>query len=92
MQAGISLRTVYEWLRRYRSGRAAALVVVRSVSGSQRRRLDPHDLQRAVALRRIARLLALQLSNIPQLYSHWPGAPAKHTSSGAGSGIPMGAA
>ncbi len=63
VQAGISLRTAYKWLSRYRSGGAAALVDRRSVRRSQRRTLDPQHLQRAVALRqerctlrRIARL------------------------------------
>jgi len=70
-QAGISLRTAYKWLSRYRSGGAAALVDRRSVRRSQRRTLDPQHLQRAVALRherstlrRIARLLALPLSTV----------------------------
>ena len=68
-QAGISLRTAYKWLSRYRCGGAAALVDRRSVRRSQRRTLDPQHLQRAVALRhercthrRIPRLLALPLS------------------------------
>ena len=70
-QAGVSLRTAYKWLSRYRCGGAAALVDRRSVRRSQRRTLDPQHLQRAVALRherctlrRIARLLALPLSTV----------------------------
>ena len=70
-QAGISLRTAYKWLSRYRSGGSAALVDRRSVRRSQRRTLEPQHLQRAVGLgherctlRRIARLLALPLSTV----------------------------
>jgi transposase len=73
-QAGISLRTAYKWLSRYRSGSAAALVDRRSVRRSQRRTLDPQHPQRAVSLRherctltRIARLLALPLSTIGRI-------------------------
>jgi hypothetical protein len=61
----------YKRLSHYRSGGAAALVDRRSVRRSQRRTLEPQHLQRAVALRherfslrRIARLLALPLSNV----------------------------
>jgi hypothetical protein len=68
-QAGISLRTAYKWLARYRSRGRAALVNRRSVRRSQRRTLDPQQLQQAVdlrhqccTLRRIARLLAALLS------------------------------
>jgi hypothetical protein len=70
-QAGVSLRTAYKWLSRYRCGGASALVDRRSVRRSQRRTLDPLHLQRAVALRherctlrRIARLLAFPLSTV----------------------------
>ena len=63
-QAGISLRTAYKWLSRYRCGGAAALVDRRSVRRSQRRTLDLQQLQHAVDLRHqrlhlrhIARLL-----------------------------------
>jgi transposase-like protein len=44
-QAGISLRTAYEWLAHYRSGGRAALVDRRSERRSQRRTLDPQQLQ-----------------------------------------------
>jgi transposase InsO family protein len=77
-QAGISLRTAYKWLSRYRCGGAAALVDRRSVRCSQRRTLDPQHLQRAVALRherctlrRIARLLALPLSTVGRTRYQW---------------------
>jgi len=70
-QAGISLRTAYKWLARYRSGGCAALVDRRSERRSQRRTLDPQQLQQAVdlhhqrcTLRRIARLLAAPLSTV----------------------------
>jgi len=70
-QAGISLSTAYKWLARYRSGDRAALVDRRSGHRTQRRTLDPHQLQQAVdlrhqycTLRRIARLLAAPLSTV----------------------------
>lgn len=70
-QAGISLRTAYKWLARYRSGGVAALVDRRSGRRTQRRTLDPQKLQQAVdlrhqrcTLRRIARLLAAPLSTV----------------------------
>jgi transposase-like protein len=47
-QAGISVRTAYKWLERYRSGGATALVDRRSVRRTQRQTLDPLQLQRAV--------------------------------------------
>jgi hypothetical protein len=54
----------YKWLARYRSGGASALADRRSVRRTQRRTLDPQQLQRAVELRHqrlhlrhIARLL-----------------------------------
>jgi len=66
-QSGISVRSAYKWLARYRSGGAAALVDRRS----QRRPLDPLQLQRAVdlrhercTLRRVARVLAAPLSTV----------------------------
>ncbi len=66
---GISLRSAYKWLARYRSGGAKALVDRRSVRRTQRRTLDPQQLLRAIGLcherftlRRIARLLAALLS------------------------------
>ena len=46
-QAGISVRTAYKWLARYRLGGATALVDRRSVRRTQRRTLDPLQLQRA---------------------------------------------
>jgi hypothetical protein len=49
-QSGISVRTAYKWLARYRSGGASALVDRRSVRRTQRRTLDPLQLQRAVDL------------------------------------------
>ena len=68
-QAGISVRSAYKWLARYRAGGAAALVDRRSVRRTQRRTLDPQQLQRAVdlrhercTLRRVARVLAAPLS------------------------------
>ena len=42
--AGISVRSAYKWLARYRSGVAAALVDRRSVRRSHRRTLDPQQL------------------------------------------------
>jgi len=70
-QAGISLRTAYKWLPRYRSGGRAALVDRRSGRRTQRRMLDTQQLQQAVdlrhqccTLRRIARLLAAPLFTV----------------------------
>jgi hypothetical protein len=70
-QSGISVRSAYKWLARYRSGGAAALVDRRSVCRTQRRTLDPLQLQRAVDLRRerctlrhVARVLAAPLSTV----------------------------
>ena len=70
-QAGISLRTAYKWLARYRSSGVAALVDRRSERRTQRRTLDLQQLQQAVdlrhqrcTLRRIARLLAAPLSTV----------------------------
>ena len=70
-QAGISVRTAYKWLARYRLGGATALVDRRSVRRTQRRTLDPLKLQRAVdlrhercTLRRVARVLAAPLSTV----------------------------
>jgi len=50
-QAGISLRTAYKWLARYRSGGHTSLADRRSVRRTQRRTLDPQQLQHAVDLR-----------------------------------------
>jgi transposase len=50
-EAGISLRTAYKWLARYRSGGHTSLADRRSVRRTQRRTLDPQQLQHAVDLR-----------------------------------------
>jgi len=50
-QAGISLRSAYKWLARFRAGGIAALADRRSVRRTQRRTLDPQRLQQAVDLR-----------------------------------------
>lgn len=50
-QAGISLRSTYKWLARYREGRVTALADRRSVRRTQRRMLDPQRLELAVDLR-----------------------------------------
>ena len=50
-QAGISLRTAYKWLARYRSGGHTSLADRRSVRRTQRRTLDPQQLQHDVDLR-----------------------------------------
>jgi hypothetical protein len=71
LEAGISLRCAYKWLARYRSGGATALADRGSVRRTQRRTLDPHQLQPAVNLghqrrhlRHIARLLAAPFSTV----------------------------
>ena len=68
---GISERTARKWLARFRSGGPAALADRRSVRRTQRRTLDPQQLQRAVelrhqrcTLRRIARLLLVPISTL----------------------------
>jgi transposase len=70
-QAGISLRSAYKWLARFRQGGQAALADRRSVRRTQRRTLDPQQLQHAVdlrhqrcTLRRIARALKAPLSSV----------------------------
>ena len=70
-QAGISLRSAYKWLARYRTGGVAALADRRSVRRTQRRTLDPQQLQHAVdlrhqrcTLRRIAKVLKAPLSTV----------------------------
>jgi len=70
-QAWLSLRTAYNWLARYRSGGRAALVDRRSGRRTQRRTVDPQQLQQAVdlrhqccTLRRIPRLLAAPLFTV----------------------------
>jgi hypothetical protein len=69
--AGISLRTAYQWLARYRSGGVTALVDRRSVRRWVRRTLDSAQQQQATALRherctmrRVARDLATALSTL----------------------------
>lgn len=70
-QAGISLRTAYKWLARYRSGGHTSLADRRSVRRTQRRTLDPQQLQQAVdlrhqrcTLRRIAKVVGAPLSTV----------------------------
>lgn len=70
-QAGISLRTAYKWLARYRLGGHTSLADRRSVRRNQRRTLDPQQLQHALdlrhqrcTLRRIARSLGAPLSTV----------------------------
>ena len=70
-QAGISLRTAYKWLARYRAGGPGALADRRSVRHRQRRTLDQRQLEQAselrhqrCTLRRIARLLQVPLSTV----------------------------
>jgi len=73
---GISLRCAYRWLARYRSGGVASLADRRSVRGTQRRTLDPQQLQQAVDLRHqrlhlrhIARLLQAPFSTVARALS-----------------------
>jgi transposase InsO family protein len=70
-QAGISLRTAYKWLARFRSGGAMALADPRSVCRTQRRTLGPQQLQHAVNLRhqrctirRIAKVVGSPVSTV----------------------------
>jgi len=49
-QAGISLRTAYKWLARFRSGGHISLADRRSVRRTQRWTLDPQQLQHALDL------------------------------------------
>ena len=70
-QAGISLRSAYKWLARFRDGGVTALADRRSVRRTQRRTLDPQQLQQAVdlrhqrcTLRRIAKALKAPLSSV----------------------------
>jgi len=70
-QAGISFRTAYKSRARYLSGGRPALLGRCSGRRTQRRTLDPQQLQQAVDLRhqcftlsRIARLLAAPLSTM----------------------------
>jgi transposase len=50
-QAGISLRTAYKWLARYRADGPSALADRRSVRHRQRRTLDQRQLEQAIELR-----------------------------------------
>jgi transposase InsO family protein len=75
-EAGISFRFAYKWLARYRSGGAASLADRRSVRRTQRRTLDPGQLQQAVDhrhqrlhLRHIDRLLVASYSTVAQVLS-----------------------
>jgi transposase len=70
-EAGISLRSAYKWLARFRAGGVTALADRRSVRPTQRRTLDPQQLQQAVdlrhqhcTLRRISRALQAPLSTV----------------------------
>jgi len=70
-EAGISLRSAYKWLARFRDGGVTALADRRSVRRTQRRTLDPQQLQQAVdlrhqrcTLRRIAKTLQAPLSTV----------------------------
>jgi len=74
---GISLRCAYRWLALYRSGGPASLADRRRVRRSQRRMLDPQQLQHAVDLRHqrlhlrhIARLLQAPFSTVARALSH----------------------
>jgi len=73
---GISLRCAYRWLARYRSGGPTSLADRRSVRRTQRRTLDPQQLQQAVNLRHqrlhlrhIARLLKAPFSSVARALS-----------------------
>ena len=73
---GISLRCAYRWLARYRSGGPTSLADRRSVRRTQRRTLDPQQLQQAVDLRHqrlhlrpIARLLQAPFSTVARALS-----------------------
>jgi transposase-like protein len=68
---GISERTARKWLARFRSGGPAALADRWSVRRTQRRTLDPQQLQQAVelrhqrcTLRKIARLLLVPITTL----------------------------
>jgi len=73
-QAGISLRSAYKWLARFRDGGVTALADRRSVRRTQRRTLDPQQLQQAVdlrhqrcTLRRISKALCAPLATVGRL-------------------------
>jgi transposase InsO family protein len=90
---GISLRCAYRSLARYRSGGAGSLADQRSVRLTQRRTLDPQQLQQAVDLRdqrlhlrHIARLLQAPFSSVARtmhrlglgrLRNLWPKPPVQ---------------
>ena len=70
-EAGFSLRSAYTWVARFRDGGVTALADRRSVRRTQRRTLDPQQLQHALVLRhqrctlrRIARSLGAPLSTV----------------------------
>jgi len=76
VENGISLRCAYRWLARYRSGGPTSLADRRSVRRTQRRTLDPQQLQQAVDLRyqrlhlrHIARLLQAPFSTVARALS-----------------------
>ena len=62
---GYSVRCAYRWLARYRSGSPASLANRRSMRRTQRRMLDPQQLQRAVDLRH-QRLNLRHIARLPQ--------------------------
>jgi transposase len=73
---GISLCCAYRWLARYRSGGSASLADRRSARRTQRRTLDPQQLQHALDLRHqrlhlmhIARLLHAPFSTVARVLS-----------------------
>ncbi|MEI6828819.1 MAG: helix-turn-helix domain-containing protein [Synechococcaceae cyanobacterium ELA445] len=95
---GYSLRGAYKWLARYRTGGVAALADRRSVRRTQRRTIDPQQLQQAVdlrhqrcTLRRIARALQASLRAVGR-DDERPGAGSSQElgTQTAGSAIPMG--
>jgi transposase-like protein len=73
---GISFRCTYRWLARYRLGGAASLADRRSARCTQRRTLDPQQVQHVVDLphqrlhlRHIARLLQAPFSTVARALS-----------------------
>lgn len=77
----ISLRCAYRWLARYRSGGTASLADRRSVRRTQRRTLDPQQLQHAVELRHqrlhlrhVARLVQAPSPLLPGCSTVWDSA------------------
>ena len=70
-KVGISLCTAYKWLARYRSRGHTSLADRRSVRRTQRRTLDPQQMQQALdlrhqrcTLRRIAKVVGAPLSTL----------------------------